>query len=130
MVFPWVEKYLEQLHSSQKKLLDNTYQWMIKDNIPKAATNIKTFDSSIAIYIDDLIEDLDDRKYNIFFAGNYKNYWSEESVQKLKDFMNNGGNVIFASADDYKSGGQRGPMRKWVFKNIVSIIFLISIQQF
>ena len=82
------------------------------DNIPKAATNIKTFDSSIAIYIDDLIEHLDDRKYNIFFAGNYKNYWSEESVQKLKDFMNNGGNVIFASADDYKSGGQRGPMRK------------------
>ena len=84
------------------------------DNIPKAATNIKTFDSSIAMYIDDLIEDLDDRKYNIFFAGNYKNYWSEESVQKLKDYISNGGNVIFGSADDWRVGNRekRDPMRK------------------
>ena len=85
---------------------------MIKDDAtPKAATNIKTFDSSLATYIDDLIEDLDYQKFNMFFAGQFDN-WSEESVQKLKEFISNGGNVIFASADDYKSGGQRGPMRK------------------
>ena len=106
------EASLLQLSSSHKKLLDNAYQWMIKDNTtPKAATNIKTFDFNLATYIDDLIEDLDSQNFNMFFAGDFDN-WSEESVQKLKDFMNNGGNVIFASADDYKSGGQRGPMRK------------------
>ena len=55
MVFPWVEKYLEQLHSSQKKLLDNTYQWMIKDNTLRAATNIENLDASLATFIGDLI---------------------------------------------------------------------------
>ena len=56
MVFPWVEKYLEeQLHSSQKKLLDNTYEWMIKDNTLKAATNIENLDASLATFIGDLI---------------------------------------------------------------------------
>ena len=57
MVFPWVEKYLEeeQLHSSQKKLLDNTYEWMIKDNTLKAATNIEDLDASLATFIGDLI---------------------------------------------------------------------------
>ena len=55
MVFPWLEKYLEQLHSSQKKLLDNTYQWMIKDNTLRAATNIENLDASLATFIGDLI---------------------------------------------------------------------------
>ena len=55
MVFPWVEKYLQQLHSSQKKLLDNTYEWMVKDNTLNAATNIETLDASLATYIGDLI---------------------------------------------------------------------------
>ena len=55
MVFPWVEEYLQQLHSSQKKLLDNTYQWMIKDNTLKAATNIENLDASLATFIGDLI---------------------------------------------------------------------------
>ena len=91
---------------------------MIKDNTtPKAATNIKTFDFNLAtnlatnVATNDLIEDLDYQKFNMFFAGHYDS-WSEESVQKLKEFISNGGNVISASADDYKSGGERGPMRK------------------
>ena len=54
MVFPWVEEYLEKPHSSQKKLLDNTYEWMIKDNTLKAATNIETLDADLATYIGDL----------------------------------------------------------------------------
>ena len=112
MVFPRLGEYLQQLQTSQKKLLDNAYQWMIKDNTtPKAATNINTFDLNLATFIDDLIEDLDYQKFNMFFAGHYDN-WSEESIQKLKDFISNGGNVIFAGADDYKGGVQRKPMRK------------------
>ena len=85
---------------------------MIKDNtILKAATNIKTFDFNLATFIDDLIEDLDFQNFNMFFAGHFGD-WSEESAQKLKEFISNGGNVIFGSADDYKLGGQKGPMRK------------------
>ena len=57
MVFPWVEEYLEELHSSQKKLLDNTIDWMIKDNPLKAATNIAKLDASLATYIGDLYYD-------------------------------------------------------------------------
>ena len=55
MVFPWVEEYLEEPHSSQKKLLDNTIDWMIKDNPLKAATNIAKLDASLATYIGDFI---------------------------------------------------------------------------
>ena len=84
---------------------------MIGDNTtPKAATNIKTLDFNLATYIDDLIEDLD-QKFNMFFAGHYDN-WSEESIQKLKDFISSGGNMIFVSADDYGWGAQRKLMRK------------------
>ena len=101
------EASLLQLPSSHKKLLDNAYQWMIKgDTTPKAATNIKTFDVNLATYIDDLMEDLDHQKFNMFFAGQFNN-WSEESAQKLKEFISNGGNVIFVSA-----GRQSEPMRK------------------
>ena len=87
---------------------------MIKGNTtPKAATNIKTFDFNLATYIDDLIEDLDSQNFNMFFAGDFDN-WSEESVQKLKDYISNGGNVIFGSADDWRVGNRekRDPMRK------------------
>ena len=105
------EASLLQLPRSHKKLLYNAYQWMIKDNTPKAATNIKTFDSNLATYIDDLIENLDNQKFNMFFAGQFNN-WSEESAQKLKEFISNGGNVIFASTDSLKLKEQGWPMRK------------------
>ena len=48
MVFPWVEEYLEKPHSSQKKLLENTYEWMIKDSPLKAATNMESLNASLA----------------------------------------------------------------------------------
>ena len=51
MIFPLVEEYLPQLHSKQKKLLDNTYEWMIKNNTLKAATNIENLDPSLATFI-------------------------------------------------------------------------------
>ena len=79
----------------------------------KAATNIKTFDLNLATFIDNLIEDLDFQNFNMFFAGHFDD-WSEESVQKLKDYISNGGNVIFGSADDWRVGNRekRDPMRK------------------
>ena len=55
MVFPWVEEYLQKPHSSQKKLLENTYEWMIKDSPLKAATNMESLNASLATYIGDLI---------------------------------------------------------------------------
>ena len=57
MVFPWVEEYLQQphMHGSQKKLLDNTYEWMIKDNPLKAATNMENLNASLATYVGNII---------------------------------------------------------------------------
>ena len=55
MVIPWVEEYLQDPHSSQKKLLENTYEWMIKDDPIKAATNMKNLDASFATYIGNFI---------------------------------------------------------------------------
>ena len=55
--------------------------------------------------------------FNLFFAGHYAS-WSEESVQKLKEFISNGGNVIFGSGDDWRletswsTTREREPMRK------------------
>ena len=87
---------------------------MIKDDTTlRAATNINTFDSNLATYIDDVSGDLDFQNFNMFFAGHFAS-WSEESIQKLKDFISNGGNVIFGSADAVSLGGGRGPMRKSV----------------
>ena len=61
----------------------------------------------------DLIEEFNYQNFNLFFAGDYAS-WSEESVQKLKDYISNGGNVIFGSADDWRVGNRekRDPMRK------------------
>ena len=55
MVFPWVEEYLQQPHDSQKKLIDNTIEWMIKDNPLKAATNMENLNASLATYIGNII---------------------------------------------------------------------------
>ena len=55
MVFPWVEEYLQQPHDSQKKLIDNTVEWMIKDNPLNAATNMENLNASLATYIGNII---------------------------------------------------------------------------
>ena len=62
---------------------------------------------------DDLNADFDYQNFNLFFAG-HLNSWSEESVQKLKEFISNGGNVIFGSAfgSGSGSGSDSDPMRK------------------
>ena len=71
--------------------------------------------SSIFLYYSkgDLNGDLDYQNFNLFFAGQV-NGWSDESVQKLKEFISNGGNVIFGSAfgSGSGSGSDSDPMRK------------------
>ena len=64
----------------------------------KVATNVNSLDEKIATYENNIAEALDDANLDVFIVTKYTD-WSEDLVQKLKQFMENGGNVIFAIGD-------------------------------
>ena len=52
-------------------------------------------DENIATYVSNINEGLDDSNLDVFIVTKYTD-WSQDLVEKLKQFMENGGSVIFA----------------------------------
>lgn len=76
----------------------------------KFATDFKFMDSKIAEFTDNIEETLSNGDVDGFMVGNFGKM-SEKAVEKLKTFLENGGNVIIGSDDSWKIGGNRYPMR-------------------
>ena len=98
-------------YSLGSKLLTSAMRWMNngKDST-KFATNFKFMDSNIAQFTDNDEEALSNGNFGGFFVGNYGTM-SKKAVEKLKIFLENGGNLIVGSDDHRKIGGDRYAMR-------------------
>ena len=78
------------------KLITNAIKWMTKDKSTyKVGTNLDSLDEKIATYVNDITGALEDPSLDVFIVTKYTD-WSQDLVEKLKQFMENGGSVIFA----------------------------------
>ena len=78
------------------KLTTNAIKWMTKDkSAPKVATNLETLKEELGTYVEDIAKALNDPDLDVFIVTKHKD-WSQELINKLKHFLENGGHVIIA----------------------------------
>ena len=82
------------------RLISNAIGWMTSSKAaPKVAANLDNLDSQFGITYDTIEEALEDSDLDVFILTRYSK-WPEDLAEKLKTFMENGGNLVVATGND------------------------------
>ena len=82
------------------KLITNAISWMTEGKTaPKVAANLDFLDKQFGIAFNSVGEALDDSDLDVFILASSPE-WPEDLVEKLRQFMENGGSLIVSSDID------------------------------
>ena len=82
------------------KLITNAISWMTEGKTaPKVAANLDFLDKQFGIAVDIVSEALDESDLDVFILASSPE-WPEDLVEKLTQFMENGGSLIVSSDID------------------------------
>ena len=82
------------------KLITNAISWMTEGKTaPKVAANLDFLDKQFGIAFNSVGEALDDSDLDVFILTRYSR-WPEDLAERLRTFMENGGNIVLATGND------------------------------
>ena len=82
------------------QLISNAISWMTSGKAtPKVAANLDNLDAQFGMTYDSIEEALEDSDLDVFILTRYSK-WPEDLAERLKTFMENGGNFVLATGND------------------------------
>ena len=82
------------------KLITNAISWMTNGKTaPKVAANLDFLDKQFGIAVNSIGEALNDSDLDVFILASSPE-WPEDLIEKLRQFMENGGSLVISSDID------------------------------
>ena len=82
------------------RLISNAISWMTSGKeTPKVAANLDNLDAQFGKTYDSIEEALEDSDLDVFILTRYSK-WPEDLAERLRTFMENGGNIVLATGND------------------------------
>ena len=82
------------------RLISNAISWMTSGKTaPKVAANLDNLDAQFGKTYDTIEEALEDSDLDVFILTRYSR-WPEDLADRLRTFMENGGNIVLATGND------------------------------
>ena len=82
------------------RLISNAISWMTSGKeTPKVAANLDNLDAQFGKTYDTIEEALEDSDLDVFILTRYSR-WPEDLADRLRTFIENGGNIVLATGND------------------------------
>ena len=82
------------------RLISNAINWMTSGKeTPKVAANLDNLDAQFGKTYDSIEEALEDSDLDVFILTRYSK-WPEDLAERLRTFLENGGNLVIATGND------------------------------